>query len=256
MFKKFFTMTALFVSMALLAGCGGGNGKNEKAENTGGGGTAYDASTATATIKGKVTLSGKPSAAAPIDMGADPVCQSQHSEKVPAQEVIVNTDGTLQNVFVYVQSGAEKWSFSAPTTPVELDQKGCLYSPRVTGAMVGQDIELVNSDATFHNVHSMGKNGEANIAMSTKGMKQTRKTEQEEIMYNFKCDVHPWMHGYLGVVKNPFFATTGPNGTFEIKLPPGDYTLGVWHEKYGTQTVKVSVKDKEAKNVSISFKAS
>jgi uncharacterized protein (DUF2141 family) len=63
-------------------------------------------------------------------------------------------------------------------------------------------------------------------------------------MVKFKCDVHPWMNAYIGVLPHPYFSVTGNEGTFEIKdLPPGSYTVEIWHEKYGTQTQQVTVEE-------------
>jgi hypothetical protein len=76
-------------------------------------------------------------------------------------------------------------------------------------------------------------------------------------MVAIKCDVHPWMNGYAGVLPHPFFAVSGADGSYTIKgLPPGDYTVEAWHEKLGTQTSKVTVGAKESKSVDFKFKAS
>jgi len=74
-------------------------------------------------------------------------------------------------------------------------------------------------------------------------------------MVPIKCNVHPWMKAYVGVVAHPFFAVTGDAGTFTIKgLPPGTYTIEAWHEKYGTQTQQVTVGAKERKTVEFTIK--
>ena len=76
-------------------------------------------------------------------------------------------------------------------------------------------------------------------------------------MIPVKCNVHPWMRAYIGVVRHPFFAVTREDGTFTIKgVPPGDYTAEVWQEKYGTQDVQVTVTAKEKKTVDFTLGAS
>jgi hypothetical protein len=61
-------------------------------------------------------------------------------------------------------------------------------------------------------------------------------------MIRVKCNIHPWMHAFIGVVGNPYFAVSGEDGSFELKnLPPGDYTLEAWHETLGTEEQKVTV---------------
>ena len=73
-------------------------------------------------------------------------------------------------------------------------------------------------------------------------------------MIPVKCNVHPWMRSYIGVVSHPFFAVTGDDGTFTIKgLPPGKYTLEAWHEKYRHQGRRSDVGAKESKTVDFEF---
>lgn len=195
------------------------------------------------TITGKVNLTGTPPPNEQLSMAADPVCASLHSEPVYAETVIQNDNGTLRNVFVYVKEGLEGQTFPVPLTPVTMDQKGCRYDPHVFGIQVGQPFEIVNSDSTLHNVHSLAlKSKQFNLGMPIQGMKLTKKFEQPEIMAKIKCDVHPWMSAYVGVLPHPYFSVTGTDGSFEIKdVPPGEYVIEAWHEKYGTQIQNVTV---------------
>ena len=209
-----------------------------------------------ASIKGTVAFQGTAPASPIVKMDADPVCQQQHSGPVRTEEVVVNQNGTLKNVFVYVKEGA-KGPFSTPGAPVTLTQAGCWYSPHVFGIQANQPLEIVNSDPTLHNINAKPtKNQPFNVAQPTKGMKSTKKFTTPEIGVKFKCNVHPWMSAYAGVVDNPFFGVSDDAGTFTISgLPSGTYVLEAWHEKYGTQTQTVSVADGEAKSVQFTFKA-
>lgn len=197
------------------------------------------------TVTGKVNFTGTAPAAEPINMDADPTCAAAHAEPQMTEEVVVNSDNTLRNVFVYVKTGLEGQTFTAPTEPVVLDQKGCHYKPHVFGIQVGQPLQIINSDSTLHNVHGMpAKTKEFNLGMPIQGMKLNKKFDAAEIGAKFKCDVHPWMNAYANVVEHPFYSVTGENGTFEIKdLPAGTYTIEAWHEKYGVQTAEVTVAD-------------
>ncbi len=197
------------------------------------------------TLAGKAVFSGTVPAPQKIDMGADPTCSSLHTEPVYSEEIVTNPDGTLQNVFVYVKQGLEGKNFQAPQTSAILDQKGCHYSPHVSGVQVGQKLQILNSDSTLHNVHGMPtQSKEFNLGMPIQGMKLDRTFDKPEIMVKFKCDVHPWMRAYVGVLEHPFFGVTGASGTFEIKdLPAGKYTIEAWHEKLGVQTQEVIVEE-------------
>lgn len=196
-------------------------------------------------ITGKISFDGKTPAVAQIKMNADKQCLSMHPNPVNSEEVIVNGNGTLKNVFVYVKDGLNK-KFDVPTTPVVLDQHGCQYTPHVFGVQAGQSIEIRNSDPLLHNIHALPKNSpQFNNAQPLKGMKMTKKFDKPEIMVKFKCEVHNWMNCYAGVVDNPFYAVSDEKGAFTIKgLPAGTYTVEAWHEKYGTQQLKVTVSDK------------
>lgn len=209
-----------------------------------------------ASVTGKAVFEGTAPAPPMIRMDADPACLLQHAQGFPSEEVVVNPNGTLKNVFVYVKQGLEGQKFEAPKEPVVFDQKGCHYTPHVFGIQVNQPLQILNSDDTLHNVHALPKSSkEFNLGMPLKGMKLTKTFTAPEIMVKIKCEVHPWMNAYGGVLDHPYFAVTGEDGTFEIKdLPPGEYVLEAWHEKYGTQTATVKVP--ETAEASFTFKAS
>ncbi len=193
-------------------------------------------------VAGKIFFKGTAPPRVRIMMNADPRCMAQHKEPAYSQDVVVNGNGTLRNVLVSVKSGLPNRKFDAPKTRAVLDQKGCEYSPHILGIMVGQELEVINDDPTLHNVHSLSKsNPQFNVAQPRQGMQMTKRFDQPET-FKVKCEVHPWMNAYVAVLNNPFFAVTGADGSFVIKnLPPGDYTLEAWHERYGTRTVSVKV---------------
>lgn len=211
-----------------------------------------------ALIKGKVVIDGKTPQEKPISMGADPVCAMHHPTPPKTEHFIVGEGNGLGNVFVYVKSGLTK-KYTPPTTPVVLDQRDCLYFPYVMGVQVGQTLQIKNSDATLHNVNCQAKENEAfNISQPKKDTVNDKVFAKPEIMITFKCDVHKWMYGYVGVLDHPFFAVTDKDGNFELKnLPAGEYEIGFWHQKAAAEilTQKVTVAEGESKVVSMSIKA-
>jgi len=208
-----------------------------------------------ATVSGRVQFNGTVPEPQRVNMNADPVCAGLHREPVFLQEVAVNADRTLRNVFVYVKEGFEGRTFETPAAKVILDQKGCQYEPHVFGIQIHQTLEILNSDSTLHNVHGMPTvSKEFNLGMPIKGMKLTRKFDQPEVMVKFKCDVHPWMRSYAGVLTHPFFSVTGEEGSFEImSLPAGSYVIEAWHEKLGTQSQNVTVDEAGSLNLDFTF---
>jgi plastocyanin len=208
-----------------------------------------------ATVKGVVKFVGEAPKPRLISMKADRQCDAIHGGKsVTAEDVVVNPNGTLKWVFVYVKEGV-KGKYNPPSEPVVLDQQGCLYQPHVFGIMVGQKLEVRNSDPLLHNVHATPKkNKPFNIGQPVKGMKSYHTFNTPEIMVPFKCDVHPWMSAYAGVLDHPFFSVSNDKGEFEIKnLPPGTYTIEAWHEKFGTLTQTVTVKPGETKRIEFTY---
>jgi len=244
-----------------LIGCGGGEQKpaetaESKPAESAAPVTTVDPATA-ATITGKVSFEGEKPKSRQIRMDAEASCASLHKEPVYSEEVVVNDNNTLQYVFVYVKEGLGDKTFATPSDEVILDQKGCLYTPHMIGVQTGQMVKIHNSDPTTHNIHPVpANNREWNTSMSPGGSPLERTFAREEVMIPVKCNVHPWMKSYIGVLKHPFFAVTGKDGTFEIKgLPPGDYTIEAWHEKLPPMTQRVTVAAKDSKAVDFTLKA-
>ncbi|MGO9243413.1 MAG: carboxypeptidase regulatory-like domain-containing protein [Verrucomicrobiia bacterium] len=209
-----------------------------------------------ASISGKITFDGTPPKRKKINTDADPKCAEMHADSpLLSEEVVVNPDGTLRNVFVYIKSGLEGKTYDVPKEPVTINQTGCHYVPHVFGMMAKQELDILNSDDTLHNIHAMpAKSPEFNVGEPNKGMIVKRKFPNPEVMVHFKCDVHPWMSAYVGVMDNPFYSVTGDDGTFSLKgLPAGEYTVAAWQEKYGEQVQKVKIGDGEAKSIDFKF---
>jgi hypothetical protein len=244
-------MTALL----LLAGCGGGEPAAEAPKEEAATTQAYvevDPATA-ATVMGKVSFTGTAPSAPAINMSAEPECKGLHSGAVHP-EVYAVSDGMLGNVFVWVKSGLQG-AFRPPDTAVQLDQKGCIYSPHVLAVQTNQNLEVTNSDPMTHNVHPLPTvNREWNKSQTPGAPPIDYKFPRQEIMLPVKCNIHPWMRSYISVVDHPFFAVSGADGSFTIKgLPPGTYTIEAIHESLGSKEASVTVGDAESKEVSFNF---
>ena len=193
------------------------------------------------TLSGRVNFDGKPPKKRSIKMDADPVCGSAHKEPVYNQSFIINEAGYLQNVLVYLKD--VKYDGNTPDTQAVLDQNGCMYSPHVQGMMVGQNLLIKNSDATLHNIHGLPKlNSEFNFAMPKVVKEKAIKMAKAENFIKIKCDVHSWMKAYISVFDHPYFAVTDDSGYYQINnIPPGDYEVIAWQEKFKDKTLNASV---------------
>ncbi len=245
------------VACGILAACGGGA---DKSATPGGDAAAPPAAPAAtpaggASISGTLHFTGTPPANPPIDMSEEAACKAKHTTPPTDPQVLV-ANGQLANAFVYVKGGLPAGAtYPAPAEPVVIDQDGCLYRPRVFGLMVGQALEIRNSDPVLHNIKAVPTaNRGFNISQPTQGMKTTRKFDTAEVMVPLECNVHGWMNAHVGVMAHPFFAVSGADGTFTIRgLPAGTYELEAWHEKLGTRTVSVTVTEGGTATAEVSF---
>ncbi len=262
MTRKLLAVAVALLPMVTVIACGGG-GEAPPAEAPAAStpaasvGEMIDPATLTDAggVAGSVQFAGTDPELQVIQMAADPYCLSSHSGEVVAQRVMVNANGTLAQIFVYVKEGLEGKSFAVPAETARLDQQGCLYMPHVIGVQAGQAMIVSNSDDTLHNVNAQPSNNPGfNIGQPVAGMEYEHTFENPEIMIPVKCDVHPWMSAYIGVVTNPYFTVTDAEGNFSLdRLPPGDYVLEAWSEGLGTQTINVTVAANETAEANFSF---
>ena len=235
---------ALACGIALLAGCSATKSPEPEAKKEPPP-SYFKVDSATAgSLKGRVKFTGKkPARKAPIDMSGDPACVEAHHGKAYDESLVVNADGTLANVFVYIKTGLEGKKFEVPANPATIDQHGCWFVPRVLGIQTGQTLSVTNSDPVTHNIHPLAQiNREWNHSQGQGDAPLARKFLKPEVMIRVKCNIHSWMHAFIGAVDHPYFAVTGPDGSFEIpNIPPGDYTIEAWHETLGAQEQKITV---------------
>lgn len=256
-------LIAIASLLSLASSCG-----NKTEDDTSGNetGKTYKATGKEGTISGVVTFNGAAPEAKKIDTSADSVCASK-SPNLTTEDWVIK-DGKLANTFVYIKDGTladntkvgdySTWS-NSPSTAT-LDQNGCHYKPHVLGVVVNEPISITNSDATTHNVHfPQGLNPDWNQSQASGAAALQHKLTHAETMVAVKCNQHPWMKSYIGVLKHPLFAVSAEDGSFTIKgVPPGKYTVVAWHEggaKGTEQKMEVTVPASGAAKADFSFGA-
>ena len=213
--------------------------KAASTESTAAASTTDTSKTATenpGSIKGKVLFVGNAQAPKQINNGN---CHNNGPKPIFEESIVVNANGTLKNVVVYIKDAG----VNAPPFDQEVlvDQKDCQYVPHVVGIVAGKSLNIRSSDQTLHNVHALNEsNPPLNQAMSAPGTIKAQ-TKSAEFM-KVKCDVHPWMFCYVAIMDDSFFSITADTGEFEIKnIPAGTYNLTTWHEKFGEMKQSVTV---------------
>ncbi len=251
-------MLSLVLCLVLFA-CGGksGEGSGEgKAPGEMGKSPlpAFPAVDATGVIAGKAIFVGERGKAKGLNIEGDKFCE-ECWETPPIKEATrVNDDGSLPNVFVWVEGLEKRWTFDVPKAAVEVDQKGCLYVPHVVGVMAGQKLRVKNSDDTEHNVHYVGKvNRQFNFKQNKGDVEIVDKIKRAELGF-LKCDIHPWMRQWVHVKLHPVFAVVAADGSFSLPaLPAGKYALHAWHELHGDLTLEVDLEAAGKKDLVLEF---
>jgi len=221
------------------------------------------------TLSHGVYVSQGPAHVAGVTRGLAEIYGFVYLDGTPPQEISIVTDGTtcgrlenkplttrhyvlsqdgrrLANVFVYIKEGLEKLKFPISTNQPLLDNTGCQFEPYVMGVQAGQTLRIKNSDPIMHNVHATSSiNRGFNIGLVHKEEIAAKSFSLPEVFVRVKCDVHPWMFAYVGVLSHPFFAVTDFQGTFRLPpgLPPGKYLIAARHLKAGEAVVEVTIRE-------------
>lgn len=212
--------------------------------------------TTAGSISGTIRYIGRMPTPKRIDMSEDPACVEAHRGKAVDESLAVSPKGSLANAFIYVKAGLEGKRFETPSTPVVIDQNGCWFRPRVLGIQTNQILQVTNSDPVTHNIHPLAQaNREWNHSQGAGDAPLARRFIRPEVMIRVKCNIHSWMHAYIGVVDNPYFAVSKEDGTYSIpNLPPGTYTIEIWQEGLGTQERQVTVAPHSNTLANVTFK--
>jgi hypothetical protein len=206
-----------------------------------------------ADITGTVTLSGTPPLEREIaPLENDPFCGKMHSGKVFTDFYVVGPNKGFGDVIVMLK-GVPAKAADASAPPAVMDQKGCLYEPRILAIQTGQKLIVKNSDPSaipMHNVH-INPTAPANMEAYSTKISQPQMSGGADLVFSFpapenflkfQCDVHNWMFAWVTVVDNPYFAVTDKSGKYTIKdVPPGKYKIVALHRKAAPAGVEKDV---------------
>jgi hypothetical protein len=207
-------------------------------------------------VSGKIVYKGDPPARREIDLkGHKGAREFYKDQNFLDERYVIDKDGGVANVLVYVSKGAESWKFPVPDEPMQLVQRGYIFIPHVFGIRAGQTLKIHNDDEDAHNIHCIcSENDGFNIAQPVKDMKTEKVFKQAELPFRIQCDLHIWMQAWCGVFDHPFFCVSAADGSFQLPaLPPGKYELSAWHERLGTRTFTLKIEQEESKRLVFTF---
>lgn len=177
-------------------------------------------------VEGVITLTGEHPAPLPITTDSAMCARGDDGEP--------RKPGLLGNAVVWI-SGVHKGKALPVERREELDSDDCQLDPRVQGAVTGTTINVFNDDKVLHRLVFMPLGSDDTLtvmpfANSGEVVPSELLTKDAHIV-EVRCTRHPWTRGYIAVFDNPYYAVTDDDGTFRIdSLPPGSYTVMVWHE--------------------------
>jgi plastocyanin len=188
-----------------------------------------------------------------IRMNADPMClKAAGGSHATDEAILAAADGSLANALVELVGNFP--DTPVPGEPLSIEQRGCVYRPRVVGLRAGQALQVRNSDDGLHNVHGVSTDRDGfNVSQPMSGMVNTFRPHDPGIL-RLKCDVHTWMVAFVGVVNHPYFAVTGRDGDVALRdVPEGTYEVRAWHEQLGTILSQVRVDSAREASVEMTY---
>ena len=162
-----------------------------------------------------------------------------------AGDLVLSPRKELANAVVWIENAPD--NAAAPhDEKVEVDQKACVFVPRVVVVPAKGTVFFLNSDKLLHNIHTTPKINAEFTRTQPKNRSIPLTFDKPEIV-RIACDLHPWMTAWVVVAAHPYYAVTGTDGQFAFDVPPGQYKLKVWHERLGTVETSATVGDKASR---------
>ncbi len=169
--------------------------------------------------------------------------------------IVSSKNHGIKNVIITLKGVPLPAGYIPPTSRLILDNRNCRFRPHVAVLTTGSSIEAVNSDPIFHSVHLYGFRN-LNLALAPRSTKVVRTVRHPGYII-VQCDIHGWMKAFIRVDRHPFHSVSAADGSFRIEgIPPGSYTLEVWHEYFGPKEIEVSIERGSVSRVIVTYTSS
>ncbi|HSE93950.1 MAG TPA: carboxypeptidase regulatory-like domain-containing protein [Methylomirabilota bacterium] len=190
-------------------------------------------------IHGRALLAGAPPPPKKVPVTIDQYVCGMDKD---AEDLVVSPAREIKNVVVWLHNPPATAPSAATTAPVQMDQKSCVFTPRVLLVPADGTVEFLNNDRLLHNLHSRSTSNMSFNRTQPRGRTIAIKFAKNPEFIRIDCDLHSWMRGWVVVTDHPFYAVTDARGQFQFgSVPPGEYTLKTWHETLGETSRTITV---------------
>jgi plastocyanin len=188
-------------------------------------------------ISGSVKFTGTPPTPEKLEISKD-VGVCGQTDKFD-ESLVVGPQSGLKNVVVSIANIGKGKPFNAGGV---LDQKDCVYTPRVVLSPVGTELRILNNDGILHNIRTGSTKNPPVNKPQPKFIKELKETFAQPETMKVICNAHAWMSGWIVVHEHPYYTVTDTDGVFTLTdVPPGEHEVRFWHEVLGETTQKVTI---------------
>jgi len=205
-----------------------------------------------ASIKGTVRFAGDTVADKKLAVTVDQfVCGTEKD----AGDLLLSAQRGIRSAVVWLAAPPQPVKWENVPVPIQMDQKQCVFTPRVILVPAGATVEFLNSDRLLHNIHTISRDNPSYNRTQPRGRTIPLTFSKPEIV-RVNCDLHSWMRAWVVVMEHPFYALTGAEGEFSLpNVPPGTYKLQVWQETLGITFHEVVVGSQDVSGVVVEMRA-